>query len=927
MKLDALTGAPCSLPVASVPLTQLDSQPAECLEIPDQKVNFTLQRHAVGGAERAPSSSLNLWGSMNRSSGTRCDSNVQLSWDKSNGVSSHYENGLFSSSLSELFSRKLRLSSNNAFYGHSVDTVASIYEEEEPFESIEEIEAQTIGNLLPNDDDLLSGVVDRSEHLAQPTGEDDIEDLDLFSNVGGMDLGDNTSFAGQNNSNFPGNSSRMDCQLGGTSVSLIGEHPYGEHPSRTLFVRNINSNVEDSELRALFQQYGDIRTLYTACKHRGFVMISYYDIRAARNAMKTLQNKPLRRRSLDIHYSIPKDIPSEKDVNHGTLVVFNLDPCVSNDDLIKIFGAYGDIKEIRETLHNNSQRFIEFYDVRAADEALHALNRSEIAGKKIMLEPSRPLAARQSTTQLLPSELELDEHGLYVPQGSAEFSHGPINCTSVESESGLGTNAGKRAPLGSFVDSSLRHGISSSVPSGLPSLFRAESAGKQPNVSESGNAVNQIQYDLRGLPTLHPNSLPEFNDGLATVSPCNSIGNMPTTVSSLPPERVEYPHSGRMSSSIEMGFGSPGNGSGPLAGHHYMWSNSKHPQPPAFMWPNSPSFTNGLCTPQPQHRLHGLARSPSHMMSSILPMNGSHVGSAPAVNPSIWDGRNSYPGGSPEASGFHPGPRGSMRLSGNHLHHMDFVSHNMFPHVGGNCMELPISSRSVGLHSPHQRCMMYPSRAQMNMAGSFEPPSERARSRRNESTAQSDNKKQYELDIERIRRGEDHRTTLMIKNIPNKYTSKMLMAAIDEHHRGTYNFIYLPIDFKNKCNVGYAFINMVDPSHIIPFYETFNGKKWEKFNSEKVASLAYARIQGKAALIAHFQNSSLMNEDKRCRPILFHSDGSNAGDQVPFPMGVNIQSRAGRSRSNSSEDNHQESSAHLANKEEFSNGDSSSSSG
>ena len=47
-----------------------------------------------------------------------------------------------------------------------------------------------------------------------------------------------------------------------------------------------------------------------------------------------------------------------------------------------------------------------------------------------------------------------------------------------------------------------------------------------------------------------------------------------------------------------------------------------------------------------------------------------------------------------------------------------------------------------------------------------------------------------------------------------------------------------------------------------------------------MASLAYARIQGKAALIAHFQNSSLMNEDKRCRPILFHTVGPNAGDQV-----------------------------------------------
>lgn len=60
----------------------------------------------------------------------------------------------------------------------------------------------------------------------------------------------------------------------------------------------------------------------------------------------------------------------------------------------------------------------------------------------------------------------------------------------------------------------------------------------------------------------------------------------------------------------------------------------------------------------------------------------------------------------------------------------------------------------------------------------------------------------------------------------------------------------------------------------------FNGKKWEKFNSEKVASLAYARIQGKAALVAHFQNSSLMNEDKRCRPILIQSEGDGERDQV-----------------------------------------------
>ncbi|KAJ6833658.1 protein MEI2-like 2 isoform X1 [Iris pallida] len=162
----------------------------------------------------------------------------------------------------------------------------------------------------------------------------------------------------------------------------------------------------------------------------------------------------------------------------------------------------------------------------------------------------------------------------------------------------------------------------------------------------------------------------------------------------------------------------------------------------------------------------------------------------------------------------------------------------------------------------------------------FESPVDRSRVRRVDINGSLlDSKKQYQIDLEKIARGEDTRTTLMIKNIPNKYTSKMLLAVIDETHKGTYDFIYLPIDFKNKCNVGYAFIDMTSHSHIVSFYEAFNGKKWEKFNSEKVASLAYARIQGRAALITHFENSSLMNEDNRCRPILFDSQGPETGDQ------------------------------------------------
>ncbi|PWA97798.1 hypothetical protein CTI12_AA025780 [Artemisia annua] len=47
----------------------------------------------------------------------------------------------------------------------------------------------------------------------------------------------------------------------------------------------------------------------------------------------------------------------------------------------------------------------------------------------------------------------------------------------------------------------------------------------------------------------------------------------------------------------------------------------------------------------------------------------------------------------------------------------------------------------------------------------------------------------------------------------------------------------------------------------------FNGKKWEKFNSEKVASLAYACIHGKTTLVAHFEGSEAVHQLEQYKSI------------------------------------------------------------
>ena len=82
----------------------------------------------------------------------------------------------------------------------------------------------------------------------------------------------------------------------------------------------------------------------------------------------------------------------------------------------------------------------------------------------------------------------------------------------------------------------------------------------------------------------------------------------------------------------------------------------------------------------------------------------------------------------------------------------------------------------------------------------------------------------------------DPRTTVMIRNIPNKYTIKELSEEIDYYFANTYDFLYLPCDIKNNCNVGYGFINFIDNRHLSDFHYEFQGRRWSKFRSEKVDS-------------------------------------------------------------------------------------------
>ncbi|KAI3547220.1 RNA recognition domain-containing protein 2 [Colletotrichum abscissum] len=173
------------------------------------------------------------------------------------------------------------------------------------------------------------------------------------------------------------------------------------------------------------------------------------------------------------------------------------------------------------------------------------------------------------------------------------------------------------------------------------------------------------------------------------------------------------------------------------------------------------------------------------------------------------------------------------------------------------------------------------------------------------------------VDVNRIREGTDVRTTvsdvlvlldtqtdnaeIMLRNIPNKVDQAMLKRIVDESSWGKYDFMYLRIDFANDCNVGYAFINFVDPLDIIDFVNTRGNQRWNCFKSDKVAEISYATIQGKDCLVQKFRNSSVMLEATHYRPKLFYTCNGPvpelAGEEESFPEPDN-QSKMKRSCEN-----------------------------
>ncbi len=131
-------------------------------------------------------------------------------------------------------------------------------------------------------------------------------------------------------------------------------------------------------------------------------------------------------------------------------------------------------------------------------------------------------------------------------------------------------------------------------------------------------------------------------------------------------------------------------------------------------------------------------------------------------------------------------------------------------------------------------------------------------------------------------------TTLMIKNIPNKVTREELLDRIQKvMPAGSFDFLYMPIDFNNRLNFGYAFLNLSNEMYIDLFTLSFNRKRvFDNIasTSAKLIEVVVARVQGFNANVNRLISSPVLsNADDGSLPLIFYGDV-----EIPFRDLMNL---------------------------------------
>lgn len=115
-------------------------------------------------------------------------------------------------------------------------------------------------------------------------------------------------------------------------------------------------------------------------------------------------------------------------------------------------------------------------------------------------------------------------------------------------------------------------------------------------------------------------------------------------------------------------------------------------------------------------------------------------------------------------------------------------------------------------------------------------------------------------------------TSRMVRNLPNDYRRQDVLDFLDSMGVN-YDFIYVPMDWGRRANLGYAFVNLISPAEAVRIESVLSGFSGWRTSSEKTCEVVWGQVDQQSLLsnVERFRNSPVMHPDvpDEFKPMLF----------------------------------------------------------
>ncbi|KAH9624705.1 hypothetical protein KSS87_008115 [Heliosperma pusillum] len=219
-----------------------------------------------------------------------------------------------------------------------------------------------------------------------------------------------------------------------------GQKRQDDSPDHTLFVGDLAADVTDIMLQEAFRaHYSSVKgakviTDHTTGRSKGYGFVRFGEESELNRAMNELNGAILSTRPMRLgaaankkpaavqqkaaYQSTPGN-PGENDPTNTTVFVGGLDPSVSDDQLKQTFSPYGELIHVKIPVGRGCG-FVQFANRASAEQALAALNGSQIGGQTVRLSWGRSPSAKQSQT----GQAQWNGGGAYYGYGQGYEAYG-----------------------------------------------------------------------------------------------------------------------------------------------------------------------------------------------------------------------------------------------------------------------------------------------------------------------------------------------------------------------------------------------------------------------------------------------------------------------------------------------------------------------